>query len=91
MFYLISYDISDPKRLNKTAKMMLNYGIRVQYSVFECILRTSEIAELKQRLLTIINPLEDSIRIYGLCRHCECNIQILGTGSVGRDPDFIIL
>ena len=36
MIYFISYDVSNPKRLNKVAKTLENFGIRIQFSFFEC-------------------------------------------------------
>lgn len=50
MFYIISYDIPDDKRRNRTAKILLDFGKRVQYSVFECILDNALFEKLIARL-----------------------------------------
>jgi CRISPR-associated protein Cas2 len=90
MFLLISYDICDPKRLPKVAKLMEGYGERVQYSVFECTLTERQIQELQRRLKRLMKPEVDSVRFYRLCETCKEDITILGQGKVsGNDYYFI--
>jgi CRISPR-associated protein Cas2 len=48
--YLVSYDISDPKRLRKVARSLEGFGVRLQYSVFECPLDDLRLAKLKAEL-----------------------------------------
>lgn len=55
MIYFISYDVSNPKRLNKVAKTLENFGIRIQFSFFECEMEKEQLEELKSALLKIIN------------------------------------
>lgn len=71
MMVLITYDVSHeddggPRRLRKLAATCLDYGIRVQYSVFECDITYAQWVELKARLLDIYNPDVDSFRFYKL-------------------------
>ena len=71
MLVLITYDVSTQSaagktRLRKVAKECVNYGQRVQNSVFECILDASQLLMLKDRLTTLINDKEDSLRFYYL-------------------------
>ena len=68
---LITYDVSTQdasgqKRLRKVAKECVNYGQRVQNSVFECILDASQLLIVKDKLLSIIDPKKDSLRFYNL-------------------------
>lgn len=68
---LITYDVSTQdaagrKRLRKVAKECVNYGQRVQNSVFECVLDSSQLLIVKDKLLSMINPEEDSLRFYNL-------------------------
>ena len=58
-FYLIIYDIADEKRLVKVAKMMENYGVRVQKSVFEAALTKKVLKKLRLDLLQVIDIDED--------------------------------
>ncbi len=71
MLVLITYDVSTQSaegktRLRKVAKECVNYGQRVQNSVFECILDASQLLLLKDRLVSLISEKEDSLRFYYL-------------------------
>ena len=84
--YIISYDISSPKRLRKVAKKCEGFALRVQKSVFETELTKTELEELKDILVKILEPKFDSIRIYPLCKECESKIDILGKGEKYETP-----
>lgn len=64
MLTLIAYDVSDPKRLAKVARTCEDFGVRVQYSVFECHLEPSAFDDLWLRLLDLINEDEDRLVAY---------------------------
>lgn len=69
MRLVVSYDIetitpSGRARLRKVAKLCKSYGVRVQYSVFECSLGPRELVELRSKLLDVIDPTRDSLRIW---------------------------
>lgn len=71
MLVLITYDISlndkkGPSRLRKIATCCLNYGVRVQYSVFECDINPAQWVVLKDKLLSIYDKNVDSLRFYHL-------------------------
>lgn len=82
--YLISYDISDPKRLQKIAKIMEDFGVRVLYSVFECFLTPIQFESLRKSIEPLIDPLEDSVRYYVICEKCEKFIE-----HIGRDKQLL--
>ena len=79
--YLISYDISDPKRLRKVANIMEDFGVRVLYSVFECFLTPLQFESLRSSVENILDPLEDSVRYYVLCERCETKVEHIGFGK----------
>ena len=60
-FYLISYDIINDKRRNKVFKTLMDYGDRVQYSVFCCQLSDRELLNLREKLRTHIHMTEDQV------------------------------
>jgi len=91
MFYVISYDIPDDARRNKIAKTLLDFGSRVQYSVFECIMEDESQQEMMKRLSKIVVEEEDKIRIYALCAKCEVGIAVLGRGEVTKDKEVYVL
>lgn len=71
MQVLITYDVSTvseggTRRLRRVAKACLDYGQRVQQSVFECLIDPAQLVVLRTRLLDIIDPATDSLRIYNL-------------------------
>lgn len=65
--HLVIYDIADPKRLRRVARLMRDFGVRLQNSVFECWLMPDELARLQKRMLPLINLTEDSVRYIPLC------------------------
>lgn len=90
MFYIVSYDIPDDRKRNKVAKTLLNFGNRVQYSVFECILDEKQLEKMTSQLGKIISD-EDSVRIYALCARCEGVVKVFGSGKVTKDENVFIL
>lgn len=66
MLILLGYDISSPKRLQKVAKTCEDFGLRVQYSFFECHLEPDGFDMLWNRLLDIIDPEHDRLVAYRL-------------------------
>lgn len=71
MLMLITYDVSTEspagrRRLRRVAKACLDYGQRVQFSVFECEVDPAQWATLRARLETEIDPATDSLRFYHL-------------------------
>lgn len=59
--YLVSYDICDPKRLRRVAKICEGYGFRIQFSVFECPLDGVRLAHLRAELADEMNQEEDQV------------------------------
>lgn len=91
MFVLISYDIQDDKKRTKVSKLLENYGTRVQYSVFECLINKEQLKKIKEETKKIIDLNTDSIRFYLICESCVNRIEIIGTGEITKDIDFYII
>ena len=64
MLTLVAYDISDQKRLARVARVCEDFGVRVQYSVFECRLEEAEFTEFWLQLLSQIDQDEDRLVAY---------------------------
>jgi CRISPR-associated protein Cas2 len=90
MFYIVSYDITDDRKRLKVSNTLLDFGTRVQYSVFECIMDGSRLDEMTAKLGRIISD-EDSVRIYALCAKCEGVVRVMGRGDITKDEDVYIL
>ena len=91
MFYVISYDITDDQRRVKVAEILLDFGKRVQYSVFEAELDEKLFENLKNRLQKVISDQEDNIRIYPICKGCKKTIEVLGKGVNSEELEIYIV
>ncbi|RJX30603.1 MAG: CRISPR-associated endonuclease Cas2 [Desulfurivibrio sp.] len=83
MFVLISYDVATSsvggqRRLRRVAKACKDYGQRVQFSVFECIVDPAQWAMLRQRLIDEIDLQEDSLRFYFLGSNWKHRVEHVG-------------
>lgn len=90
MHVLITYDVatSTPggaRRLRRAAKICLDYGQRVQFSVFECCVDSAQYVALKQQLLDIMDPEQDSVRFYNLGAEWDRRVEHFGAKS-SQDP-----
>lgn len=96
MLMLITYDVNTEnskgrKRLRRVSKVCLNYGQRVQNSVFECILDAGQSKILKAQLLEIIDPEKDSLRIYNLGNNYQNKVEHYGTKKTVEQEGTLIL
>ena len=82
MLGLVSYDVSmeenGQRRLRRVAKACKDYGQRVQFSVFECIVDPAQWAKLRQRLISEIDPEADSLRFYFLGSNWKRRVEHIG-------------
>lgn len=83
MMVLITYDVNTEtkegkRRLRLVAKQCVNYGQRVQHSVFECLLDPVQLAELREKLEKIIDRDRDSLRFYNLGDNWQRRVEHVG-------------
>jgi CRISPR-associated protein Cas2 len=95
MMVLITYDVSTEtkegqRRLRQVAKQCVNYGQRVQNSVFECSLDAAQLVMLQSKLCDLIDNSKDSLRFYLLGNHYENKIQHFGV-KAGYDPNDTLI
>lgn len=96
MLVLITYDVNTETvagktRLRKVAKQCVNYGRRVQNSVFECILDNAQCVSLKAILADIIDEKTDSLRFYYLGNNYKSKIEHLGIENGIPVDDMLML
>jgi len=91
MLHLVAYDIREPKRLRKIAKTCEDFGIRVEYSVFECDLKNEAFQQLWELLKEIVEPDEDCILAYRICGSCVTQIESMGAVVRPGKPLLYIL
>ncbi len=94
MMVLVSYDVAEDelgkKRLRHVAKICKNFGQRVQYSVFECLVDPAQWAKMKDELIREINPKFDSLRFYFLGANWKKRVEHLGAKK-SYDPEGLLL
>lgn len=97
MKVIITYDVNTvsehgARRLRQVAKACQNYGIRVQNSVFECVLDEAKFVVLRKELLSIIDREQDSIRFYFLGNNWQKRVETIGIAFIQdvENDTFII-
>ncbi len=90
MILIVSYDITSLKRRNRIHKLLMGYGENVQDSLFECDIDCRLESGLIQKIMKIINPAEDDVRIYRLCSSCNKKAVMLGKAEFSR-VDMVIV
>jgi CRISPR-associated protein Cas2 len=93
---LVTYDVSTEtregrRRLRRVAKQCLNYGQRVQKSVFECLVDPAQWASLRQNLLDEINLEEDSLRFYFLGANWKVHVEHVGANTAVDPEDPLVV
>ena len=84
---LVAYDVSTEspggkRRLRRVARACLDWGQRVQHSVFECEVDPAQWAELRRRLIDEIDPATDSLRFYRLGADARRKVEHVGAKPV---------
>lgn len=96
MMVLITYDVntedrSGKTRLRKIAKQCVNYGQRVQNSVFECVLDDAQCRQLQHTLCTIMDPSKDRLRFYYLGNKYQTKIEHFGAKETYEAEGVLII
>ena len=91
-WYILAYDVRDPKRLREVAKRMKGNGLRLQYSVFRCRLTPRELERLRWELARIMDE-EDDLMVLPLCDACvsRCRQENPKMSWPERIPSYRIL
>jgi CRISPR-associated protein Cas2 len=89
--WVVTYDIADDRRRTRIAQLLEDYGVRVQFSVFECVLVPAQRRELASRLAALMDGALDSIAFYPLCRACRPRGERLGREAPRADPPYLLL
>ena len=95
MLVLVTYDVNTEtkegrRRLRHVAKKCKNYGQRVQFSVFECLVDPAEWAVFKHQLIDIIDDETDSLRFYFLGANWKKRVEHVGA-KAAYDPEGLLI
>ena len=93
---LITYDentedASGKKRLRKIAKQCVNYGQRVQNSVFECLVDAAQCKKLQSALIKLMDAEKDSLRFYYLGNQYQTKIEHFGAKATYAPEEALIV
>ena len=91
MRFVICYDITDDRRRARVSTALLDYGARLQESVFVATLDDELLTRLVQRLRKLIDPLADKVHLFPQCGTCAGKVWQLGEGVVPEDQEYYIV
>lgn len=86
LWYLVSYDIREPKRWRRAYKILRGYGRPLQYSVFRCKLGPADIEKLRWELENVLEA-EDALMFIGLCSSCVDRISARNREGVWEEEE----
>jgi CRISPR-associated protein Cas2 len=89
--YLVCYDISNPKRLRKVAKICEDFGYRRQLSVFLVRVSATEFVRLRTRLYDAIAREEDQVLLLPICGKCCSGMESLGRPTDPAEAKDVVL
>ncbi len=93
MNYLITYDIENNKNRKKLSDLLETYGVRVNYSVFECELNKTKLNKLLRQIEEekLLDKNIDSLRYYHLCKNCiPKSFEVCKRGDIFEEIDMFI-
>ena len=96
MLVLVTYDVNTEnadgrKRLRKVAKACVNYGQRVQNSVFECMLDAAQYVQFKSEMSKLIDKDLDSLRFYQLGNNYKTKVEHIGKTPQYMQDDILLI
>ena len=92
MIVLVCYDISNPRRIRRKAKIIKEYGTRVQKSIFEVSLSQKSFLVMVRRIKKELNLDIDGVKFFPLCGECDKRNDIIGVGEyIDFSKEFLII
>ena len=91
MQYVVCYDITDDARRSRISQILLDFGARVQESVFIAHLDDALAGRLRDRLLRVTDKERDRVHMFQICAACERKAWVLGDEPVATDPDYYVI
>ena len=91
MQYVVCYDIADDARRSRIANALLDFGSRVQESVFVAHLDAELAARMRRRLGALVDEELDKVNIFELCEACGKRESVLGKAEVPEDREWYVI
>lgn len=91
MQYVVCYDVSDDSRRSRLASALLDFGARVEESVFVANLDAELARRMIERVKSLVDPRADRVHIFELCTSCSGRTVTLGDSKIAEDPKYYII
>ena len=91
MQYVVTYDIADERRRARLAAALLDFGRRIEESVFLATVDDELAGRMRGRIRETIEPSEDCVHVFALCSACVARTEVYGRGEVPRDEDYYVV
>lgn len=85
LFVVVAYDISNTRKRTKISKILEQYGVRINRSVFECMFAKDQFEKIKKELKEQVNPKCDVLVFYVLCINCYTKVKRFPEQKVNTD------
>lgn len=87
IFCVVAYDIENDKNRTRVSKILEKYGVRVNFSVFECMFTETQLLKVENNITELINEKKDSMIIYPIC--VDCFTRIIYHPKFKKDSNLI--
>lgn len=87
---LVAFDVADDHRRYRLSQVLLDYGQRVQESVFWLECEDELLGRIRQRVSAVLDVREDNLWVVIVCRSCARKVETMGLGRKPEVPDFFI-
>lgn len=77
-FVVVAYDVVNDHNREKVAGLLGSYGVRVNRSVFECIVTLRQLNLIRKKVVVLLNPQTDTLVIYPMCVNCRIKREVVG-------------
>ena len=91
MYVVVCYDVVCDRRRGRLLKRLKGFLSHVQKSVFEGEVTEVRLVSMREKIVSVIDPTEDTVRIYHLCGRCIPATEVLGTGAYVETGDLDIV
>ena len=91
MQYVVTYDIADERRRARLAGALLDYGRRIEESVFLASVDEELAERMRGRIRSLIEPGEDCVHVFAICAACGARTEVYGRGELPRDEDYYVV
>ncbi|HET8546499.1 MAG TPA: CRISPR-associated endonuclease Cas2 [Bryobacteraceae bacterium] len=91
MRFVICYDVSDDARRERLASALLDFGPRIQESVFVATLDEELLERMLKRVRQVVDSSEDAVHVFAMCAACERRIEVIGRAAVPEDQPYYVL